>query len=202
MSLHAHITRVFRRFRNLALVRWVYEHQELFILQLNRDHFTGSVNTDDVQLNHRDALKHFVETESWHNSHELLEEFSARIDRGEVVGTIVSDKVLAAYLWLNPGQSSAHLTLVRQDYVFPTGSSTLYNGYTHPAFRGVGHFQQIISRLVEWCFEKNPQGTIHVAVEPGNAASLYALQKVGFRRVAKLGFTCFLGRIKTDREVI
>ena len=202
LSLRKIASRVLHRLRRLAPVGWVYEHQELLILQLERENFAASVATDDVNLNDRDSLKQFVATESWHNPGALLEEFNARIERGEVVASIVREGVLAAYLWLNPGQGSAYLPLVRQHYAFPAGSSTLYNGYTHPLYRGSGHFQRLIRRLVAWWFEQNPQGSIHVAVEPGNTASLHALEKVGFSRVTRLCFTRSLGRIKMDRKDI
>lgn len=159
-----------------------------------------SVCDNEVKINDAAALSQFVATETWHDVRKLVEEFGARIERGEVVGTINRDGLLVAYLWLNPNQESAYLPLVRQHYRFPPGSSALYNGYTHPAYRGNGYYQRIVNRLVSWNFTRNPQGALYAAVEPANKASLHVLMKSGFRPVSVLGFKCCLGRRTTYQK--
>lgn len=146
----------------------------------------------------RDDVHALLAADAAHEQHAdvyaLLGACLRRLERDEHVYTRVEDGVLAHRGWMIDEQKRAHLSEVDMEYAPGPGSVTLYDFYTHPAYRGRGLYRSALAQMLHDAHAAG-RTSAHITVMADNAASRKVIESLGFRYVGSFYRRVSLGRV-------
>lgn len=198
-SVIVFIGRIRKKLVNMSWVRWLYSDRYLLLHAVEATEAVIVDSDDGLYCNRVEDLALFEQTERWLPRDVFVAEARRRIAEGMCLYTAVTDGRLVHYGWLVPRQHEAWFPYVHQRFVFPEGSSVLFNAYTHPAARGTGlHLRSMRRRIADACASP---GTVRVytAIESHNRASRAVAAKAGFKCVDVLFESVRFGRVNRGR---
>lgn len=186
-SVRSVVTRLKRGGVASALMRRVRarltrdESHEYRIYRLDASSGPALAAADDrVLCNHLDDLLRFEPGETWQTREAFLSSALARLEAGEEAYTIVIDGRLAHCGWLCPAATRSIMSEVDQSMSFPPGSSTMYDFYTHPDFRGRGLYRAALRHMLGAAFAHKGSQQVYIGVLADNMASRHVIERIGF----------------------
>jgi CelD/BcsL family acetyltransferase involved in cellulose biosynthesis/RimJ/RimL family protein N-acetyltransferase len=194
-----------QRARASVLVRrarqWIGALHELRIYRGNRE-FSGRFTCDERVATNAIADLLLIEARSSWDRDAFLAEALERLKRGESVYTICVDGRLAHYGWMVRNQTEPFFSEVQQSITLPPGSVSLYDFYTHPAFRGRGLYRATMSHMLQAAFVDEATQYAYVSVLADNPASRHVIEGLGFRYQRSLHWQRRFGREKSWADAV
>jgi len=167
---------VLRKARN-----WVLEYRELRVYRCDRALASNFAQDERAVVNSFQDLLAFEPAESWQTREAFLSSALSRIESGESAYTIGIDGRLAHSGWLVRNQTESHMTEVQQTIALPPGSSSLYDFYTHPDFRGRGLYRAMMKHMLCEAFADPSTQHAYISVLADNLPSRHVIESIGFQ---------------------
>jgi RimJ/RimL family protein N-acetyltransferase len=161
-------------------VAWVDERREYRVYFADRTIAMVRSHDARVQRNSLTDLINFEPAETWQTREAFLSAALSRLKSGEFVYTLRVGDRLACVGWMVRLQSKAFLTEVQQSITFGPGTSTLYDFYTHPDFRGRGFYRALLGHMVCDAFIDDQVNRVCIGVLADNVSSRRAIEASGF----------------------
>lgn len=187
--------RVLSAIRTSRPVQWLWSDTYLVILRIGREAGADISTPTPMNVNCRDDLEKFEQTEPWLTRDAFLAEADRRMAAGEKIFTATVDDVLAHYGWLVPDQREAYFPAADQHYTFPEGTTVMYNGYAHPLARGRGLHHVSLRSRVQWAFARPETNYVYAAIDIDNGVSRHCSEKLGLQHHEVLYRKCRFGRV-------
>lgn len=187
--------------KNNPLSLWCASTRSLHLMAMSQTPPTAGENGPDFNVNATADLRCFEETERWHNREEFLSVAEERLADGTISISRVEDNRLAFVAWLAPATEKSTFGYVRQTVHFPPDTATEYGVYVHPGFRRKGLFQHGLKFMAVHAFSETKTDILLGAVHSDNRAALRGHEQAGFRNIATLTESRFLGTAKIAAEV-
>src|SRR5262245_58389583 len=109
-----------------------------------------------------------------------------RIAGGQHLSTLVENRHLPHYAWLDPNHDRGPDASVGQVFYPPPRSAVLYDHFTHPAGRRRGLYRAAIHQLLHELVRMGRVDHAFMYVFGENARSWRVVEKVGFRHVGSM----------------
>lgn len=173
-----------RRATPAALARkvrnWFSERREIRVYRADRDMANKFPSDARVRCNSLPDLLSFEPGEPWQTRHRFFSSALARIEDGSRPYTLSIGNRLAHSGWMGMNQTTSHISEVEQTMSFPPGSVALYDFYTHPDFRGAGHYRHTVGHMLRAAFEAETTQHAYISVLADNGPSRHVIEKMGF----------------------
>jgi GNAT superfamily N-acetyltransferase len=130
-----------------------------------------------------DALEELLgyePAEAWQSRQGFLSTALTRIENGLHVYTCTENGRLVHYGWLIERQERSFVSEVRQEYVLPPNSASLFDFYTFPRARGRGLYTLCLRTMLRDAARIPGTEKIIIAVLADNGPSRHVIEKVGF----------------------
>lgn len=191
--------RVLSAIRTSRPVQWLWSDSYLIILRIDRKAGAEISTPTPMNVNCRDDLEKFEQTEPWLTREDFLAEAERRMAEGEKIFTATVDGVLAHYGWLVSDQREAYYPAADQHYTFPEGTTVMYNGYAHPLARGRGLHHVSLRSRVQWAFARPATNYVYAAIDINNGVSRHCSEKLGLQHHEVLYRKCRFGLVTKGR---
>jgi RimJ/RimL family protein N-acetyltransferase len=178
-QLVGHVWRVARKRVWYRCEKRIYVYEADRILRLP--------NPKRLRRDQVEDLRFYEQTASWQLPPDAYRAAAERrLAQGEHLYTLVDDRRLLHYAWLQTCHTLGEDSAVGQAFFPPPDSSALYDHYTHPSARGQGLFFQALCQLLHdvAALAKTKQAYIYVYGD--NGPSRHVIEKIGFRYVGSL----------------
>ena len=161
-------------------VAWFEKRREYRVYFADRTTATSRSHDARVQRNSLTDLFNFEPVETWQTREAFLSDALSRLKSGEFVYTLRVGDRLACVGWMVRLQSKSFLTEVQQSITFGPGTSTLYDFYTHPDFRGRGFYRALLGHMIFDAFIDDRVNRVCIGVLADNVSSRRAIEASGF----------------------
>ncbi|HZP88474.1 MAG TPA: GNAT family N-acetyltransferase [Burkholderiales bacterium] len=161
-------------------VEWIKSDRELRIYRSDRSHAQTFRHDPRVRCNDPADLLLFTPSDASLTRERFLSAALARLEEGESVYTVRIGERLAHCGWLVRNQAKSQLSEVDQCLDLPAGSSTLYDFFTHPDFRGRGLYRATLGHMLRDVFDDPSAQYAYICVLASNAPSRHVIEGMGF----------------------
>jgi RimJ/RimL family protein N-acetyltransferase len=175
------------------ILRLVWSTREFRIYVISAEEVGSLENPKLMCRDDLSALRAFEASERWLPKEAFLAAAQSRLQEGHHIYTRVEGGRLIHYGWLIERVEQARITEVNQQLVFPAGSASLYDFYTHPAARGHGLYQASLRQMLHDAAAVPGTRRIFIGVLADNKPSRHVIEKLGFHYFCSLLHRTILG---------
>src|SRR5262249_18731528 len=118
----------------------------------------------------------------------------ARLEGGTHVFTISSPTRLVHYGWLVEAAREVTFTEVGQTFTLPEPCPVLYDFWTDPQARGLGHYRNSVCHVLRELAKAGTTTTVLMCVLADNTPSRRVIEEVGFKYLGSLWHRRRFGR--------
>jgi len=162
-----------------AARRHAFEKTELRAYRMSLPGMIAGTLGDRAERDTISSLLKFEEAAGTPTVERFFQAAVTRLEDGCHVYCRVEDGRLIHWGWFAPQQERSFLDEVHQDLIFPEGSGTLFDFYTHPDYRRRGYYERSLREMIEDAMSAGVK-QLYIFVRADNVASRRAIEKVGF----------------------
>ena len=182
----------------LRVIGAIYEHAELRIYRQSVKAAEALSTNRLMDKDNLSDLLNFEPLDRWQSKQSFLAGALYRLEKGEHVYTYAREGRLLHYGWLIENQQKAFLTKVQQEFVFPEGSTLLYDFYTHPAAQGHGLYQMSLKQMLSDAAQSPATTHVYTPVSASDRAASQVIESIGFDYQCSLRYSRFFNAIKKE----